>query len=426
MELLPHLFRTEYHKIIAVLGRHFGLDQLSLAEDIASETFLMAAETWGLKGLPENPVAWLYTVAKNKARDQKRRQTVFHQKVRPAVIYEEKLLPQTDIDLSDENIKDSQLQMMFAVADPILSVESQIALMLRILCGFGIEEIADAFLTNKETIHKRLTRAKEKIRASKIKIGLPSPEEINRRSQAVLMSLYLLFNEGYYSCTRNTVLRKEFCMEAMRLTLLLIENEQTNTSRTEALFALMCFHASRFDARTDEKGEIIRYDDQDVSLWNDELILKGHYYLNLSSRGNELTRYHLEAAIAYWHTVKNDGVEKWENILQLYNQLLCVEYSAVSALNRTYAIAKTTGKKAAIEEAEKLGLHNNHLYHVLLGYLYTGIKPSKALEHLHTALKLAKTDRERALIGRDLEKIRRFEDSGTQSIIPESPNVSVP
>ena len=182
-ELLPHLFRTEYRKIIAVLVRHFGFEQLSHAEDIASDTFLIAAETWGLKGLPDNPVAWLYTVAKNKARDLLKRNQVFRQKVSVDARPDEKIMPETDIDLSDENIRDSQLQMMFAIADPVLSLESQIALILRILCGFGIEEIADAFLTNKETIHKRLTRAKEKLRTEKIKISLPAATEINQTGE---------------------------------------------------------------------------------------------------------------------------------------------------------------------------------------------------------------------------------------------------
>jgi RNA polymerase sigma factor (sigma-70 family) len=404
-ELLPHLFRTEYRKIIAVLVRHFGLEQISLAEDIASDTFLIAAETWGLKGLPENPAAWLYTVAKNKARDEVKRNSVFKQKIRPAFLSNEQSIPETDIDLSDENIKDSQLQMMFAIADPILSLESQTALTLRILCGFGIEEIADAFLTSKETIHKRLSRAKQKLRSGKIKIRMPSSEGINQRVDAVLTSLYLLFNEGYYSSSRNTVLRKDFCLEAMRLTLLLAENEQTNTARVEALFALMCFHASRFEARTDENGEIIRYDDQNVELWNEELISKGHYYLNRASRGKELSRYHIEAAIAYWHTIKNDNAEKWENILQLYNQLLIICYSPVTALNRTYALSKIKGKQAAIEEAEKLDLTNNHLYHVLLGFLYTGSDHTKATQHLKTALKLAKTEKEKSLILKDLKKL---------------------
>jgi len=403
-ELLPHLFRTEYRKIISVLVRHFGFEQFALAEDIASDTFLIAAETWGLKGLPDNPVAWLYTVAKNKARDMIKRNTVFQHKVRVAVINDEKSNPETDIDLSEENIKDSQLQMMFAIADPLLSIESQIALILRILCGFGIEEIADAFLTNKETIHKRLTRAKEKLRAAKTKIALPSPEEINQRVDAVLTSLYLLFNEGYYSSSRDSVLRKDFCLEAMRLTLLLIENENTNKPCVEALFALMCFHASRFEARVDENGEIIRYEEQNVALWNEELILKGHYFLNKSSRGKELSRYHIEAAIGYWHTIKEDNSEKWENILQLYNQLLFIVYSPITALNRTYALSKVKGKPVAIEEAEKLGLTNNHLYHVLLGYLYRGNESKKAIQHLKTALKLAKTERERILIGKDILK----------------------
>jgi RNA polymerase sigma factor (sigma-70 family) len=404
-ELLPHLFRTEYRKIISVLVRHFGFEQLSLAEDIASETFLTAAETWGMKGLPENPVAWLYAVAKNKARDHLKRDSIFQKKIKKALSDSDTEYPDTDIDLSDKNINDSQLQMMFAIADPMLPIESQIALTLRILCGFGIDEIADAFLTNKETIHKRLTRAKEKLRSEKIKIILPSKTEIHQRVDAVLTSLYLLFNEGYYSSSHNTVLRRDFCLEAMRLTLLLIENDQTKKPRVEALFALMCFHASRFDARTDENGEIIRYDDQDRSLWNEDLISKGNYYLNKASRGKELSSYHLEAAIAYWHTTKNELPEKWENILQLYNQLLCIIYSPVTALNRTYALSKVYGKEVAIDEAEKLGLEKNHLYHVLLGNLYTGINSPKAIVHLQLALSLAKTDKERRLIKKDLDSL---------------------
>jgi RNA polymerase sigma factor (sigma-70 family) len=404
-ELLPHLFRTEYRKIIAVLVRHFGFEQISQAEDIASDTFLTAAETWGLKGLPDNPTAWLYAVAKNRARDLLKRNVVFRNKIYDAIKSDEMMVPETDIDLSEENIRDSQLQMMFTIADPALSLESQIALTLRILCGFGIDEIADAFLTNKETIQKRLFRAKEKLRSEKINIRLPAAAEISQRVDAVLSSLYLLFNEGYYSSSQNSVLRKDFCLEAMRLTLILVESEQTNKPSVEALFALMCFHASRFDARMDQNGEIIRYDDQDRTLWNVELISRGNFYLNKASRGYELSRYHLEAAIAYWHTFKNDHLEKWENILQLYSQLLCIEYSPITALNRTYALSRIYGKHAAIDEAEQLGLNGNHLYHVLLGYLYTGIDHNQATEHLFIAHKLAKTEQERTLIRKDLEKL---------------------
>ena len=405
-EILPHLFRTEYRKIISVLVRHFGFEQLTIAEDIASDTFLIAAETWGLKGLPENPVAWLYTVAKNKSRDQLKRNAIFEKKLRPSLKSESYSVPDTDIDLSEKNIKDSQLQMMFALCDPILPLESQVALTLRILCGFGIDEIADAFLTNKETINKRLFRGKEKLRSAEIKIIMPETGVIGQRIDAVLTSLYLLFNEGYYSSSRNNVLRKDFCLEAMRLTGLLADNGQTNNPRVEALLALMCFHASRFDARTDENGEIIRYDKQNTELWSKELITNGEFYLNKASRGTDLSRYHLEAGIAYWHTIQTDSPEKWENILNLYNQLLCLSYSPASALNRTYALSKVKGNEEAIKEAEKLGLNKNHLYHVLLAYLYKDIDESKAGNHLYLALKLAKTETERISIRKDIGNLQ--------------------
>src|SRR5690606_12899932 len=148
-------------------------------------------------------------------------------------------------------------------------------------------------------------------------------------------TLYLLFNEGYHSESDDAVLREDLCLEAMRLTYLLIENPHTSQPVVHALLALMCFHASRFPARRNQEGDIILYEDQDDSLWNQELIAKGVEFLHLASREEKPSRYHLEAGIAYWHTVKADTHEKWENILQLYNNLLMLEYSPVAALNRT-------------------------------------------------------------------------------------------
>jgi RNA polymerase sigma factor (sigma-70 family) len=404
-ELLPHLFRTEYRKITSVLYKHFGFEHPEIAEDIASDTFLTATETWGLKGLPENPVAWLYTVARNKAKDHLRRKKLFEQKISPALQSTYTDWEENVINLSDEHIRDSQLQLMFAICQPVLPPEAQIGLALRILCGFGIDEIADAFLSNKETINKRLFRAKEKLREQQIKIEFPPAAEIGTRIQAVLTTLYLLFNEGYYSSSKDTTLRKDLCLEAMRLTYMLIENKSTNLPDANALLALMCFHSSRFDARTDSNGEMIRYEEQDTSLWNDELITRGSYYLNQASTGNKVNKYHLEAAIAYWHTIKTDSAEKWEGILQLYNRLLLSAYSPIAALNRTYALYKARGKQEAITEAEKLQLNGNHLYHVLLGHLYTGVDQQTAIGHLQTALKQAKTATEKNRIRKDLEKL---------------------
>jgi len=175
------------------------------------------------------------------------------------------------------------------------------------------------------------------------------------------------------------------------------------------LLALMCFHASRFDARTSPNGELILYDDQDAGLWNAELIQQGKYYLNLAAEGNEISKYHIEAAIACEHTVKADTPEKWENILQLYNRLLFVEYSPIAALNRTYALAKANGKEIAIPEAEKLKLENNHLYYALLGYLYTGVDNEKAIGHLKKVLKLAKSAADRTAILKNMAMIDQLE-----------------
>lgn len=394
-----------------MLCKLFGIEHIEIAEDIASDTFLRASEVWGLNGLPENPVAWLYTVAKNKAKDYLKRNTIFTQKIVTEIKHTSDSSYEIEIDLSSKNINDSQLQMMFAVCHPCISTEAQISLSLNILCGFGIEEIADAFLSNKETIYKRLSRAKEKLKIEKAKIELPTLSEIDERLETVLTTLYLLFNEGYYSASQNTSLRKDLCLEAMRLAVLLTEYEQTNKPTVNALLSLMCFHASRFEARTNQEGEIILYEDQDTNLWNAALISEGEYYLNQAAIGNQLSKYHLEAGIAYWHTHKEDTTEKWESILQLYNRLLQIEYSPIAALNRTYALAKANGKEQAIVEAEKLDLSDNHLYHSLLAELYTNIDDAKAVFHLQEALKLAKTTTDKTVITKKLQTLHSGESN---------------
>ncbi|MGN6638675.1 MAG: RNA polymerase sigma factor [Mucilaginibacter sp.] len=406
-ELIPYLYRTEFRKITAVLCRLFGIEHITIAEDIVGDTFLLAAETWGLKGVPANPAAWLYIVAKNKTKDFLKRNTIFNEKVSPQVQYAVQESHELEVDLSVTNINDSQLQMMFAICYPGIPPESQIGLSLRILCSFSIDEIADAFLTNKETINKRLYRAKEKLKQDKVKIEMPLNSEIDTRIANVLTTLYLLFNEGYYSSNRNAVLTKDLCLEAMRLTHMLTENKSTDKPEVNALLALMCFHASRFEARIDKNGELILYEDQDISLWNKELIKQGEYYLNRGAKGEVLSKYHLEAAIAYWHTAERDNMEKWEKVLSLYNRLLIIEYSPIAALNRTYALAKVYGNEAAIVEAEKLNLDKSHLYHSLLGELYTEIDTKKAIDHLTTAVKLNKSAADRKVIHKKLAKLKQ-------------------
>jgi RNA polymerase sigma-70 factor (ECF subfamily) len=405
-ESLKHLFQQEFARMVAVISKMYGLEHIELAEDIVSETFLVASETWGLKGMPPNPTAWLYTVAKQKTLYHFRRNKIFQKKVLPEItVRQETSNEQEEVNFSQQNIKDSQLQMLFAICNPAIASEAQIGLALRILCGFGIDEIAEAFLTNKETINKRLFRAKEKLRAEKVELELPPDNEIAGRLDNVLHIIYLLFSEGYYSQTQNEILRKDFCVEAMRLGMMLIEYEKTNLPKTNALLALMSFHASRFTARQAGSDSMVRYEEQDPALWDTALINQGIEFLNLSAQGNEISSYHLEAGIAYWHCIKEDTKEKWEAILRLYDQLLLINYSSGVALNRLYALYKVKGKQQALAEATALQLANNHFYFLMLGELYKGIDNSKAKDNFQKAYDLAKTQTEKQGIQEKIDSL---------------------
>jgi RNA polymerase sigma-70 factor (ECF subfamily) len=412
---LKHLFQHEFSKIVAVISKVYGFKHIEIAEDIVSETFLTAAETWGLKGIPQNPAAWLYAVAKQKTLYHFRRNKIFENKIIPELKEAQKENSETaELNFSQQNLKDSQLQMLFAICTPVIASEAQIGLALRILCGFGIDEIAEAFLSNKETINKRLYRAKEKIRSEKIEMEFPHDNELVKRLDNVLHIIYLLFNEGYYSKTQNEILRKDLCLEALRLGLLLTENEKTNLPKTNALIALMSFHSSRFEARQSGEFPFILYEQQNKELWNQELINKGIHFLKLSIKGDEISSYHLEAKIASWHCIKEDtehtcytSREKWEDILRLYDQLLAINYSPSAALNRAFAFYKVHGKQSALIETEKLRLENNHFYFVLLGELYKNIDNDKAKSNLEKAYLLARTDTEKQAIK---EKIKSLND----------------
>jgi RNA polymerase sigma factor (sigma-70 family) len=403
-ELIPHLFRQEYAKMTALLCRHFGLKHIEIAEDIASDTFLKASENWAVHGIPENPSAWLYTVAKNKAKDYFKHQAVFEKQVRaeikPVLAEAEK-----EFEYSSQHIADSQLAMIFAVCNPMNSTEAQICLALQILCGFSVEEIANAFLAKPETIKKRLLRARTNLRNDHFQIKSLRSEEIESRQEAVLKTLYLLFNEGYFSKTDDQIIRKDLCSEAIRLALVLTAYPLTNTLQTNALLALMCFQSSRLEARADQQGAAVLFEEQDKSRWDQELIDKGNYFLVHACSGQEISRYHLEASIAYWHAAGAEN--KWEHILQLYNQLILVEYSPITALNRTFAYARVYGNAKAIAEAEKIDLKEHNQYHSLLGYLYADIDTAKAIGHYQQAIKLTKSKTERQTLVREVERLSK-------------------
>ncbi|MBN9385914.1 MAG: sigma-70 family RNA polymerase sigma factor [Chitinophagaceae bacterium] len=402
-EIIPHLFRTEYSKIVAVLCNSFYLKHLEIAEDIASETFLKAAESWAIRGVPENPTAWLYTVAKNKVKDYFKHNSVVEKQIKEAIRSND-IGTELDFEFSDQNIADSQLAMIFSVCNPVNSSDAQICLALQILCGFSIEEIANAFLTKPETIKKRLQRARTSLRNGDFKIKTLSETQIKVRLESVLKTLYLLFNEGYFSRSYDQLIRKDLCSEAIRLTLILTENVLTATPQANALLALMFYQSSRFDARTNDKGEVVLLEDQDKSLWDKGLIEKGNYHLVNACSGNEISKYHLEAAIAHWHTSPADE-NKWQHILHLYNQLIIIEYSPVTALNRAFAFGKVYGCEKGIEETEKLKLTGNSYYYSLLGYLYTNIDIDKSICHYNQAVALTRSRIETETLIKEIQRL---------------------
>lgn len=401
--LIPHLFRTEYRKIVAVLCKYFGLERIEWAEDIASDTFLEATQRWTFNGVPPNPQAWLYAVAKNKAKNALTRAATFQEKIAPALVTaaNEKTAPEPD--LSATHIRDSQLQMMFVLSNPCIPPESQVGLALRILCGFGTDEIARAFLAKKETIEKRLYRAKDRLREEGIRPEWPTPHDVEKRLSSVLTMLYLLFNEGYYSQSEETILREELCFDAIYLLRLLLEYPPAATPATKALLALMYFHASRFKARRPPGQPHVMYDQQDAAKWDQSLIAAGVQLLHEASGGDQLSAYHLEAAIAWSQTRRNLSTEEWEQLVTLYDLLLLQKDSPMARIDRLYALSKCKDREAVIEEALELQLFENPFYLALLGELYTGVDDVAAIKSFEAAILTAgtATDRQALKLKRD-------------------------
>ena len=390
--------------MVSVLSRLLGLQNLETAQDIVQDTLLQAMNTWSFNGVPDNPSAWLYRVAKNRAVDFLRRQKKFKE-ISPQYSYllqSEYTLASTVNNLFLENeIKDSQLRMMFACSHPAITEESQIALTLKTLCGLNANEIAKAFLTNEETINKRIYRAREKIKAEKIELNVPQGKELPARVDVVLKSLYLLFNEGYNSSHPDILIREDLCREAMRLTFLLTTHNATNLPRTNALLALMCFQASRLQARLDDNGNIILLKQQNRSKWFKPLIEKGFAYLEAASESFEPSPYHLEAAIASLHaTAPSFEQTDWKAIYDLYEILYQLQPAPVVALNKAIASAYATSRENALEQLMQIkGLENYYLYHTSIGEIYFELQNKKmAKQFYENALHLTTSKQEQQLL----------------------------
>ena len=403
-QLVDHLFRHESGKMIAVLSRLLGLQNIEIAQDLVQDTLLQAMSTWGYKSIPDNPSAWLYRVAKNKAIDFLRREKKFKE-VSPQYSYllqSEYTLASTVNNLFLENeIQDSQLRMMFACCHPSIQEESQIALTLKTLCGLSVNEISNAFLTTEETIAKRIYRAKEKLKTEKIELEVPQNDELWTRVDTVLKSLYLLFNEGYKSSNPDKLIREDLCEEAMRLCFLLTQHSLTALPRVKALLALMCFQASRFDARLDDKNNIILLKYQDRIKWNRSLMSKGFELMEESTEPFEVSAYHLEAAIASQHAAARSFEQtNWKSIYHLYEMLYQLQPNPIVAMNKAIASSYAISKQNALKELQQIkGLEDHHLYYVSIGEMYFDLenKP-EAKKFFEKALELTSSGYEQQLL----------------------------
>jgi RNA polymerase sigma-70 factor (ECF subfamily) len=334
-------------------------------------------KSWSYNGLADNPQAWLYRVAKNKAIDYLRRERKFKE-ISPQYGYllksEYTLTPTVNKFFLEDEIQDSQLRMIFACCHPTLAAESQIALALKVLCGLSVGEIARAFLTNEETIAKRIYRAKEKFKSENIELELPPSKELPQRLDGVLQSLYLLFSEGYNSSHPDYLIPEDFCEEATRLTYLLTLHATTNRPRVNALLPLMCFQASRLRARLDDRGSIILLQQQDRGKWYRPLIEKGFIYLDKAFAEEDVptSTYHLEAVIASLHAeAASFESTDWKTIYSLYDVLYRQHNNPFVALNKAIAASYAIGKEMALEQMLGIkGLDQYYLYHTSIGEMF--------------------------------------------------------
>jgi RNA polymerase sigma factor (sigma-70 family) len=342
MEPGDYLFRRESGRMVAALTRIFGVHNLALAEDVVQDAFCRALEVWRIRGVPENPSGWLMITAKNAALDVLRRQRTartFAPELGRFLESEWTLAPVVEELFSASTIKDDLLRMMFSCCHPQLPEAAQVPLILHILCGFSVGEIASAFVSTHAAIEKRITRAKKALAGSKRLFDTAVPGDFSARLPAVNRALYLLFNEGYHGASSETAVRAELCREGMRLTAMLLEHPSGSTPATYALAALMALDAARLPARVDAAGNLISLLEQDRAQWDQQLIAEGMRFLELSATGSELTEYHVEAAIAAVHAcaLRTEDTD-WKAIVSLYDTLMRIRPSPVVALNRAIAV----------------------------------------------------------------------------------------
>jgi RNA polymerase sigma factor (sigma-70 family) len=407
-QLVEHFFRHETGRLHGALIRLLGVENISLAEDVAQEALMRALHSWSMGGVPANPSAWITRVAMNLARDAMRHRRMAGGKEQGIITHFEQLLPDTRA--REHEIHDDQLRLLFGCCHPDIAPDAQVVLALKVICGFSTAEIARAFLSTDAAIDKQLTRTKQRIRETGIQFEIPEGPELGVRLEGVLATLYLLFNEGYKASAGDRLVRVELCEEAVRLMKLVVAHDAGNTPRAHALLALMLLTAARFPARLGEHGDLLRLDDQDRSKWSQPLISEGLVHLAAAAQGTEITEYHLQAGIAAIHCMAPDYASTdWQRILRHYDELARMKSSPIIELNRAVAIAHVHGPRAGLEAVGRIPqrdrLDSHYLLYAVQGELHWRLGDHRAAaENFRRALKLAQVGPEQLHLTRMLER----------------------
>jgi RNA polymerase sigma-70 factor (ECF subfamily) len=398
-ELVEHLFRRQAAQMVATLTRVLGARHLSLAEESVQDALVTALQQWPFGGVPRDPAAWLYQVARNRAFDRLRHTRVVNEK-EPALRSElgargGEPHPEALLAAEAPPLDDDQLGMMFMTCHPVLPHESRVALTLKIVGGFSTGEIARAFLAQESTIAQRIVRAKRLLRDHEVSFGAPETRDLHERLDVVLEAVYLMFNEGYAATAGDALFREDISSEAIRLATLLTRHPVTGTPKAWALLSLLLLQAARFPARVNSEGELFVLRDQDRTKWQLSLISEGMRALEHSASGDELTQYHVEAEIAACHAAATSWRDTdWRRICELYDLLIEKTGSPIVALNRAIARGQVAGAEAAIADVNAIASHpalaSYHLLPAVLAELWREAGDAqKAARYYRDALKLA-------------------------------------
>ncbi|MGI9472540.1 MAG: RNA polymerase sigma factor [Rubripirellula sp.] len=408
-QLVEHFFRHESANLIAVLTRAFGIRRMDLVEDMVQSAMLEAVHAWKQRGVPENPAGWIHQVAKNRILDALRREKT-HEK---AVAFSgQSLRDQVSIVdewLEEPRLQDSLLRMMFVCCHPSLERKTQIALTLKTLCGFGVSEIARGLLLPKETVKKRIQRAKQTLATANVAMDLPGEQDLAERLDVVHDVLYLMFNEGYSTSHGTTPIRDDICEESARLCHLLCQGPCASPS-TKALLALLLFHGARLEARTDDEGAVVLLEDQNRERWDHQLIAVAKGWL-AQSREELPTTFHFEAAIAMQHCVATSvATTDWGTIARLYERLLLIRDSPIYRLNQAIAIGQAGQTRDAMSRLEDLRSHQDMGHYLLLDCAVARLHEldrdtDRAVDAYLVALSKATATHERQLLESKLRRL---------------------